>query len=132
LSSKVKNANAAVGKDRAQVQADVDASFRETVTQAITRIETKDVPKKPTMDDQNKTFCTRLVSMWMLSNAGLAVAIENINRVQTVNDAEELRTKQNLYFEFILYLTFGLATVRFGGVCFSRTNSRLAFIKNSI
>lgn len=74
------------------------------------------------MDDQNKTFRTRLVSVWMLSNAVLAVAIQNINGVQTVADAEqdeeELRAKQNLYFAIILYSTFGLSMVRFIGVSF--------------
>lgn len=72
------------------------------------------------MDDQNKTFRTRLVAFWMLTNAGLAVAIENINGLfnaqDAVQDENELRTKQNIYFAVILYSTFGLAAVRFTGV----------------
>lgn len=75
------------------------------------------------MDDQNKTFRTRLVAFWMLSNASLAVAIENINGLinadNAVADEAELRTKQNLYFAVILYSTFGLAAVRFTGVSYS-------------
>src|SRR5882762_7599597 len=85
-SSKTKGAETIV-EVTAKVQEDVDASFKETVTRAITKIEVKEVPEKPTMDDQNKTFRTRLVSFWMLSNAGLAVAIENINGLETTTNA---------------------------------------------
>ena len=69
---------------------------------AVTKIEVKEAIKKPTMDDQNKTFHTWLVGFWMLTNAGLAVAIENINgltsAVDAVQDTSELQTKQNMYF----------------------------------
>jgi len=118
-SSKSKDADAPVVEDTHRIQEDVDAAFKETVTRAVTKIEVKEVVEKPTMDDQNKTFRTRLVAFWMLTNAGLAVAIENINGLDTpsdaVQDAAELRTKQNIYFAVILYSTFGLAAVRFIG-----------------
>jgi chitin synthase len=130
-SSKTKGAETIV-EDTAKVQEDVDASFKETVTRAITKIEVKEVPEKPTMDDQNKTFRTRLVSFWMLSNAGLAVAIENINGLQTTTNAvaqeTALRSKQNIYFAVILYSTFALALVRFTGVSYFITLSALAAI----
>lgn len=75
------------------------------------------------MDDQNKTFRTRLVSVWMLSNAVLAIAIQNINGMPDLSDPEAdekaLRAKQNFYFAVILYSTFGLSMVRFIGVSFS-------------
>ena len=54
----------------------------------------------------------------MLSNAALAILIENISGLQT-NEAEvevELRARQNEYFKFILWATFGLSAVRFLGV----------------
>jgi hypothetical protein len=119
-SSKSKDADAPVVVDTAKVQEDVDAAFKETVTRAITKVQVKEVAEKPTLDDQNKTFRTRLVALWMLSNAGLAIAIENINGLPNEKDplADEvhLRQKQNNYFGFILYATFGLAAVRFSGV----------------
>lgn len=118
-SSKSKDADAPVVEDTTRIQEDVDAAFKETVTRAVTKIEVKEVPEKPTMDDQNKTFRTRLVALWMLSNAGLAVAIENINGLTSaqtaVQDDAKLREKQNIYFAVILYSTFGLAAVRFIG-----------------
>ena len=119
-SSKGKNEEAAVVQDMERVREDLDAVFKETVTRAVTKLEVKDVPEKPSMDDQNKTFRTRLVVFWMLSNATLAIAIENINGLPSSNsttDADELRKKQNTYFAFILYSTFGLSAVRFIGVC---------------
>ncbi|TFK43571.1 glycosyltransferase family 2 protein [Crucibulum laeve] len=117
-SKKGKDADTPVVEDTTKVQEDVDAAFKETVTRAITKIETKEVPEKPTMDDQNKTFRTRLVAAWMLSNAALAIAIENINGLPNTDlakDEQDLQKKQNTYFGFILYSTFALAAVRFTG-----------------
>ena len=119
-SSKGKDTEAAVVEDTERVQEDLDAVFKETVTRAVTKVEVTEVVEKPTMDDSNKTFRTRLVAFWMLSNAGLAVAIENINGLQNTSDAtadeNKLRLKQNTYFAIILYSTFGLSLVRFIGV----------------
>ncbi|KAJ7283693.1 glycosyltransferase family 2 protein [Mycena rebaudengoi] len=120
VSSK-KDAAEAVVEDTTKIQEDVDAAFKETVTRAITKIETKEVPEKPTMDDSNKTFRTRLVAAWMLSNATLALSIENLNGLESNNQADneaELMKKQNVYFAIILYSTFGLALVRFAGCLF--------------
>ncbi|KAG2754720.1 glycosyltransferase family 2 protein [Suillus brevipes Sb2] len=121
-SSKTKDADSPVVEDTHRIQEDVDAAFKETVTRAVTKIDVKEVIEKPTMDDQNKTFRTRLVAFWMLTNAGLAVAIENINGLTSVQDAAldqaELQTKQNTYFAVILYSTFLLAAVRFTGCLF--------------
>jgi len=108
----------AVVEDLERSQEDIDASFKETVTRALAKLETVEEAEKPTMDDSNKTFRTRLVASWMLSNAGLALAIENMNGVPTSNEQQEetdLRNKQNLYFRIILWSTFGLSMVRFLG-----------------
>lgn len=106
-------------EDKTQVQADVDAAFKETVSRALTKIRTTEVVEKPTMDDQNKTFRTRLVAVWMISNAALSIAIENSNSVPNKNaniDEAALVAKRNAYFSFILYSTFGLSAIRFIGV----------------
>lgn len=113
----------AVVEDMEKPQEDIDASFRETVDRAVKKIEVKDEPEKPTMDDSNRTFRTRLVACWMLSNATIAVLIENINgpRKPGVSDEQidmELRTKQEIYFKIILWSTFGLSFVRFLGCLF--------------
>lgn len=117
-SKKGKDSEQAVVEDTTRDQGDLDSQFKETVQRAVTKLVVKEVVEKPTLDDQNKTFRTRLVSVWMLSNAALAVAIQNINGLETnaTTDEAELRTKQNLYFAVILYSTFGLSMVRFIGV----------------
>ena len=118
-SKKSKDDSAAVVEDTMKVKEDIDAAFKETVTRAVTKVEVKEEVEKPTMDDQNKTFRTRLVAAWMLSNAGLSVAIENLNGLSTgdeTKDEQQLQSKQQTYFAIILYSTFGLAMVRFIGV----------------
>lgn len=119
LSSSKGKGDAPIVEDVTKPQEDVDAAFKETVTRAITKVEVKEEIEKPNMDDQNKTFRTRLVAAWMLSNAGLAITIENINGLPSENEEEDetrLRNKQTLYFSVILYSTFALALVRFIGV----------------
>ncbi|KAI0824731.1 glycosyltransferase family 2 protein [Trametes gibbosa] len=120
-SKKTKDEDAGVVVDTARAKEDLDAAFKDTVTRALTKIETKEVIEKPTMDDENKTFRTRLVSFWMLSNAALAVAIENLNGLPSNNEAadeQRLVLRQNTYFAVILYSTFGLALVKFAGCLF--------------
>lgn len=117
-STKAKDAEAVV-EDQTPEQADVDAAFKETVTRAITKVVKKEVPEKPTTDDQNKTFRTRLVAVWMLTNAGLAIAIEGMTgpSKDPNSDQEALQKKQSTYFGVILYATFALSLIRFIGVC---------------
>lgn len=109
-------------EDTTRDQGDLDDQFKETVQRAVTKLVVKEVVEKPTMDDQNKTFRTRLVSVWMLSNAVLAVSIQNMNGLESTTDTSTdeaaLRKKQNFYFAVILYSTFGLSMVRFIGVSF--------------
>lgn len=117
-SKKTKDADVVV-EDVSRNKEDLDAHFKETVTRAVTKLEVVEEIEKPTMDDENKTFRTRLVAFWMLTNATLAVSIDNLNGLSS-GDAEtddaDLRKKQNMYFAVILYSTFGLAAVRFTGV----------------
>ncbi|KAL0959110.1 hypothetical protein HGRIS_014407 [Hohenbuehelia grisea] len=118
---------APVVEDVTKIQEDVDAAFKETVTRALTKNDTKEVPEKPTMDDENRTFRTRLVAMWMLTNGALVLAVENINGWLNINDPniskeriqefeKHAGSKQNNYFAFLLYSTFLLAAVRFIGL----------------
>lgn len=123
MASKKGKDDTAVVEDTQRNKEDLDAHFKETVTRAVTKLVVKEVVEKPTMDDENKTFRTRLVAFWMLTNAALAVSVENINGLPSANQAEndaEIHAKQNIYFTIILFSTFGLALVRFIGVSFPR------------
>ena len=89
------------------------------MTRALTKLEVKEVVEKPTMDDQNRTFRTRLVAFWMLTNGALSVAIDMLSGLPSGDEAadeKKLQARQNIYFSIILYSTFGLALVRFIGV----------------
>ncbi|MBW0460743.1 hypothetical protein O181_000458 [Austropuccinia psidii MF-1] len=99
--------------DVIRTEEDLDANFKAVVGRAITPWSAVEEAEKPTEDDGNKTFRTRLVSVWMLSNAALSVAIANVNGLNTsVQDEEK---KQSRYFNFILWSTFGLSAIRFIG-----------------
>ncbi|CAO1633403.1 unnamed protein product [Sympodiomycopsis kandeliae] len=100
-------------------QEDIDATFKEVVQRAVAPVVIDEVREKPTMDDSNKTFRTRLVAAWLLCNGALVVAIENINGrneglTQKQIDAQQ-SNKQSTYFSFILWSTFGLSAFRFVG-----------------
>ena len=117
-SKKTKDAEVVV-EDTTRNKEDLDAAFKDTVTRALTKLEVKEEIEKPTMDDENKTFRTRLVSFWLVSNAALAISIESLNGLGSGNEATDnatLRKKQNIYFAVILYSTFGLSLVKFIGV----------------
>ncbi|KAF8623755.1 hypothetical protein AX15_006198 [Amanita polypyramis BW_CC] len=127
-SHKAPDVDAPVVEDTTKIQEDVDAAFHDTVTRALTKnaLEASNGPTKLMMDDENKLFRTRLVGLWMLTNATLVIAIENINgwlniedpRItnQAINKFEfDMRTKRNLYFAVLLYATFALTLVRFIG-----------------
>ncbi|KAG0150823.1 hypothetical protein CROQUDRAFT_37815 [Cronartium quercuum f. sp. fusiforme G11] len=111
-STKEKSEEATV-QDVVRTDEDLDANFKAVVGRAISAWDAVEARERPTEDDGNKTFRTRLVSVWMLSNAALAVAIANVNGLNTsVSDEEK---KQSTYFNIILWSTFGLSAVRFIG-----------------
>jgi len=117
-------------EDTTKRQEDVDSSFKETVTRALKKVEAASDKEKPTLDDENKTFRTRLITFWLLSNAILVLVVENLGgfldlydpniskaSIQQFNDVYSQR--RNGYFAFILYSTFGLSLFRFiGCICY--------------
>ncbi|KZT13058.1 glycosyltransferase family 2 protein [Laetiporus sulphureus 93-53] len=117
-SKKGKDAETAVVEDIARSKEDLDAHFQETVKRAVAKLQVVEEDDKPTMDDENRTFRTRFVAFWMISNAALSVAVSNLNGLQSGNETYDdaaLRKKQNIYFAVILYSTFGISLVRFIG-----------------
>lgn len=122
VSIKKGKADGDVVEDVVKTDEDREKSFTEIVNRAVTKLQVKEAAEKPTLDDSNKTFRTRLVAAWMLTNAALAVSIENANGFtndtspQALKDQlDGLRNKQQTFFGIILWSTFGLAMVRFIG-----------------
>ncbi|PWN43440.1 putative chitin synthase 1 [Ceraceosorus guamensis] len=106
-----------------QEQADIDNNFKAVVSRAVAPVVIEDKPEKPTMDDQNKTFRTRLVIFWLLCNGALLVAIMNVNGVTSKNTTQEQvdaaqSHKQGAYFNFVIWTTFGLSFFRFVGALY--------------
>lgn len=54
---------------------DLDSVFKEVVSRAMIPVETHEVKEAPSMDDSNRTFRTRLVAIWLLTNGALVIAI---------------------------------------------------------
>ncbi|EFP76086.2 uncharacterized protein PGTG_02527 [Puccinia graminis f. sp. tritici CRL 75-36-700-3] len=85
-------------------QHDLDAQFQQTVIRAVQPFKVSEEPEVPTEDDQNKTFRTRFISVWLIMNFILAIAML---RLSSTN-----RTK---YFQALLWSNFGFAFVKFCG-----------------
>lgn len=100
-------------------QDDLDLRFKSVVERAISPIHLKRERIYPSMDDSNKTFRTRLVALWLLSNAILVAVIMNLYLFKPGEnlgqEVEEGRHNQELYFKVTLWSTFGLAFFRFCG-----------------
>lgn len=58
---------------------ELDESFQQTVKRAVAPYRPPESSEGLSMDDQNKTFRTRLVGVWLLSNAALAISIQTLN-----------------------------------------------------
>ncbi|KAH6869015.1 chitin synthase [Coprinopsis sp. MPI-PUGE-AT-0042] len=129
------DSKAALGSDEVVVeentntQEDIDHFFKETVVRALAKVEVSEAREQSTMEDDNKTFRTHLVSAWLLTNGLLALAIGNIGGFMNFNDpkitAEKIREftiagndRRNAYFAFLLYATFLLSMIRFMGSLF--------------
>ena len=103
----------------ALTQEALDLRFRDVVARAVSPFPRISEESTPTMDDSNKTFRTRLVAFWLLTNAILVAVIMNLYsyrpREKLDTEAREGRQNQEIYFKVMLWSTFGLAFFRFMG-----------------
>lgn len=173
VSSSKEKGDGGVGvvEDVQRNQEELDESFQIVVRRAVAPFKEDTTPEKPSMDvsgpwlllrvkirdgaiahlqDQNRTFRTRLVGVWLLSNAALAISIQTLNGLDKTpelvesclkdtgfnanngsiivpingtciegalsQNADNLQDKQQEYFKYLLWATFGLSAVRFIGV----------------
>jgi chitin synthase len=91
----------AVAEVAEKVQQDIDEAFEATVKRAIKPIDKHEEPEKPTMDDSNRTFRTRLLTVWLFTNAMLSLVITRLGANGRVR-----------YFQAILWTTFLLSSFR--------------------
>jgi chitin synthase len=76
---KAGDGKAAVVEELDKPQADIDSAFETTVKRALTPYVEPKTEEKKTLDDSYKSFRTKLITVWIFSNALLAVAITSDN-----------------------------------------------------
>lgn len=95
-------------------QADIDSQFEQTVKRALTPYVAPKEDSKKTLEDSYKSFRTRLVSLWIFSNALLAVGITS----ESVNEfgfSSNSTTRTAYFFHALLLATAALSLIRFTG-----------------
>ncbi|WVQ82320.1 hypothetical protein IAT38_004448 [Cryptococcus sp. DSM 104549] len=88
-SSKEKDGEVAVVEETQRSQDELDETFKSVVERAVAPFKPEEEDEKPSMDDSNKTFRTRLVGIWLLSNAALAISIQTLNGIDTTKQLVE-------------------------------------------
>jgi len=95
--------DAVVEVEEATQQA-VDERFKQTVLRAVAPFSEPEAEEKPTIDDANRTFRTRLVVIWLVLNASLCIAVSHVAAWQ-----------RTIYFQTLLWITFGTSFARLLG-----------------
>lgn len=95
-------------------QADIDSQFEATVKRALTPYVAPKEDEKKTLEDSYKSFRTRLVTIWIFSNALLAVGITS-ESLSTFGITTGSQQRTAHYFSALLWAVAGLASVRFLG-----------------
>lgn len=118
VSSKKDGEKDAVVEEVEKSSQDLESAFQETVKKALAPVKTVEDQSKPTQDDDNRTFRTRLLATWLLSNGALVIAIQNANGLNSTEAQEQAKT--TTYFNVILWCTAGLSLIRFIGCVWFR------------
>lgn len=95
-------------------QADIDSQFEQTVKRALTPYVAPKEENKKTLEDSYKSFRTRLVSIWIFSNALLAIGITS-QSASEFGLSNSATTRTANFFHALLLATAALALVRFTG-----------------
>ncbi|KAF7960577.1 hypothetical protein EAE96_000256 [Botrytis aclada] len=111
-------------------QTDIDQQFHETVLRTLSPVAVEVVVEKKEVDDTYKSFRTRLVVCWILSNM-LLVWIVTSDDFAFLGVGQASTTRTPFYFRFLLYATALLSIVRFLGFLWflGRTNIMNCFAK---
>ncbi|KAF7919410.1 uncharacterized protein EAE98_009250 [Botrytis deweyae] len=111
-------------------QVDIDQKFQETVLRTLSPVAVEVVVETKEVDDTYKSFRTRLVVSWILSNM-LVVWIVTSDDFAFLGVGEASTTRTPIYFRFLLYATALLSIIRFVGFLWfiGRTNIMYCFAK---
>lgn len=98
-------------------QADIDSQFEQTVKRALTPYVAPKEDSGKTLEDSYKSFRTRLVTLWIFSNALLAVGITS-DSVDDFGFTNKATVRTASFFQALLWATACLSFVRFIGCVF--------------
>ncbi|KAI9818665.1 MAG: Chitin synthase, class 2 [Phylliscum demangeonii] len=107
---------AAVIEEPDKPQSDIDSLFEETVKRALAPYKPPKDDSKPTLEDSYKNFRTRLITVWIFSNALLSIVITQ-DSVNKFGFASSATARTQTFFHALLYATAVLALIRFVGCC---------------
>ncbi|CAG8606533.1 3645_t:CDS:2, partial [Acaulospora morrowiae] len=116
------SAKVSSGKSEVEVEVpveekDINEAYEEAVEELRQHVEEEVKHRSPSekRDDYNKSFRTRVVLSWILSNAALVAVITSVD--STLDKMLPQQTRSNTYMAFILWSVTGLAAFRFFGSC---------------
>ncbi|EOR03651.1 hypothetical protein E3P92_02229 [Wallemia ichthyophaga] len=138
VKSKKEKGGEATAETNVMKQKDIDGAFQETVKRTVaTKIKEKSEPEKPSSDDENKAFRSRLVLFWLLCNMIVVIVVQSADGLSptvpqlSASDAEReqfikdsrgysqwLTHKQSMFFKVILWTTFGITAFKFVGALY--------------
>ncbi|KAK0256280.1 Chitin synthase, class 3 [Friedmanniomyces endolithicus] len=95
-------------------QADIDSQFEQTVKRALTPFVAPKEDTKKTLEDSYRSFRTRLVTLWLFSNALLAVAITS-DKFDKFGFSSGATSRTANFFRALLWATAVLSLIRFLG-----------------
>jgi len=116
-SAQVQKANDGKGDEVEEVdlaQSDIDSQFEKTVKRALAPYVAPKEETKKTLEDSYKSFRTRLVSLWLFSNALLAIGITG-SSVSEVGIQQSSTVRTANFFHALLIATAVLSIIRFSG-----------------
>lgn len=112
--SKSGDGKATVIEEPDLAQADIDSQFEQTVKRALTPYVAPKENDKKSLEDSYKSFRTRLVTIWIFSNALLAVAITSDN-FDKFGFSTGATSRTANFFRALLWATALLSFIRFAG-----------------
>lgn len=95
-------------------QADIDSQFEKTVKRALTPYIAPKEETKKSLEDSYKSFRTRIVTLWIFSNALLAILITSDNASE-FGFTSGASTRTVNFFHALLIATAVLSIIRFSG-----------------
>lgn len=95
-------------------QAVIDQQFQAVVKRALTPYKPVIEKDKPSPDDENKSFRTNLIILWIFTNTALALGITS-TKAEDVGVTAPVDERTSYFFSFLLWSNAILALFRFSG-----------------